>query len=50
VTETKAKDLVKARAKLLQKIQEDYADTPWAYFAEREGKRDLGMEWAAKKK
>jgi hypothetical protein len=50
VTENKAKDLAKTRLKLLKKIQEDYADTPWAYFAERESKRNVGMEWAAKKK
>jgi len=50
VTEAKAKDLVKTRSKLLKQIQEEYADTPWAHFAERESKRDLGMEWTAKKK
>ena len=50
VPETKAKALVKDRLKLLKKIQEEHADSPWSYFAERESKRDLGMEWAAKKK
>jgi hypothetical protein len=50
VTETKAKDLAKTRIKLLKRIQEEYAETPWAFFAERESKRDLGMEWAAKRK
>lgn len=50
ITEAKAKDLAKHRQKLLKKIQEDYADTPWAYFAERESRRSLGMEWMAMKK
>jgi hypothetical protein len=50
VTEAKAKALVKDRQKLLKTIQEEHADTPWAYFAERESKRDLGMEWTARKK
>ena len=49
-TEGKAKTMVKNRLKLLKKIQDEYPDTPWAYFAERETKRDLGMEWMAKKK
>jgi hypothetical protein len=50
VTQAEAKTYAKNRAKLLQKIQEEHAGTPWAYFAERESKRDLGMMWAAKKK
>lgn len=50
VTEPRAKGLVKVRAKLLTKIQEENAGTPWAYFAELESKRDLGMQWVAKKK
>jgi hypothetical protein len=44
------RDLAKTRIKLLKRIQEEYADTPWAHFAERESKRDLGMERAARKK
>jgi hypothetical protein len=50
VPEGKAKTLVKDRLKLLKKIQDENPDTPWAYFAERESKRDLGMEWVPKKK
>jgi hypothetical protein len=50
VPETKAKQMSKDRLSLLKKIQEDHPGTPWAYFAELESRRDLGMEWAAKKK
>jgi hypothetical protein len=50
VPEGKAKALVKDRLNRLKKIQEEHADSPWSYFAERESKRDLGMEWVAKKK
>jgi hypothetical protein len=50
VTEPKAKSLAKARLKLLNQIQKEHAETPWAFFAERESKRDLGMEWMGKKK
>ena len=50
VPEAKAKALLKTRSKHLQKIQEEHAGTPWSYFAERESKRDLGMEWVGKKK
>jgi hypothetical protein len=50
VTEANAKNGVKERAILLKKMQEDHAGTPWAYFAERDSKRDLGMAWVAKKK
>lgn len=45
VPEFKVKTMAKECMKLLQKMQEDYAETPWAYFAERDGKRELGMEW-----
>jgi hypothetical protein len=50
VTEQRAKDLAKARATLLQKFQDEHADTPWAYYASRDAKRELGMQWAARKK
>jgi hypothetical protein len=50
VTEPRAKQYVKERAKLLQKIQDDHGGTPWAYFAERDSKRELGMAWVARKK
>jgi hypothetical protein len=50
VTEPKAKQYARERSKLLQKMQVDHAGTPWAYFAERDSKRDLGMTWVAKKK
>jgi len=50
VTEPKAKSYVKDRAKRLEQIQKDHPGTPWAYFAERDSKRDLGMAWVAKKK
>jgi hypothetical protein len=50
VTEKKAKDLAKQLKKRWTQIQEDYADTPFAYFAERESRRDQGMTWVAKKK
>ena len=50
IPESKVKDLVKARAKLLQSIQDEHADTPWAHFAKIEGKREMGMEWTPKKK
>ena len=50
VPEGKAKTMSKERLNRLKKIQEEHAGTPWAFFAERESKRDLGMEWAAKKK
>jgi hypothetical protein len=47
VRESVAKKLAKERGKLLQRIQTDYAGTPWAYFAERESRRELGMAWSA---
>jgi len=50
VTEGKAKAYAKDRLKRLKKIQDDYAETPWAYFADRETRRDVGMEWVVKKK
>lgn len=50
VTEQKAKVLAKERKKLLERIQKEYPETPWAYFAERESSRALGMVWTAKKK
>jgi hypothetical protein len=50
VTEAKAKELAKHVKKLWTQIQEKYPDTPFAYFAERESRRDLGMTWTAKKK
>jgi hypothetical protein len=50
VTEKKAKDLAKQLKQRWAQIQEDYPDTPFAYFAERESRRDPGMTWAVKKK
>jgi hypothetical protein len=50
VTEKKAKDLAKQLKKRWAQIQEDYPDTPFAYFAERESRRDPGMTWVARKK
>ena len=50
VTESRAKALVKDRERLLKKIQEDHPGTPWAYFAERDSKRLLGMTWEPMKK
>jgi hypothetical protein len=50
IPEGAAKDVAKTRLKLLESIQKQHAGTPWAYFAERDGKRDMGMAWAAKKK
>jgi hypothetical protein len=50
VTEQKAKAYVKDRAKLLEQIQKDHAATPWAYFAERDARRELGMAWEPRKK
>jgi hypothetical protein len=50
VTESKAKGLAKDRLKHLQKIQEEHPDTPWAFFAERESKRDMGMDWTPTKR
>jgi hypothetical protein len=35
---------------LLQKFQDEHADTPWADYASRDAKRELGMQWAARKK
>jgi hypothetical protein len=48
VFETKVKVRARDRLKLLKGIQTDYAGTPWAYFAERESQRLLGMRWVAK--
>jgi hypothetical protein len=50
ITEPTAKTYAKDRATLLNKIQEEHAGTPWAYFAERDSKRDMGMTWEPKKK
>ena len=50
VPEAKAKNFAKGYGKLLQTIQKNYADTPWAYFAERDSQRALGMQWMPKKK
>ncbi len=50
IPEMKAKQLAKDRLKVLAKIQNDYPDTPWAYFAERESRRELGIQWAPKTK
>lgn len=50
VPEGKVKDLSKRLKKHWEQIQEEYKDTPFAWFAEREAKRDVGMTWAARKK
>ena len=50
VTENKPKNWARERMRRLRKIQEDHAGTPWAFFAERDSKRDLGMEWVPRKK
>lgn len=50
VSERKAKDLAKTVKNRWEKIQKDNPDTPWAYFAQRENERLIGMEWAARKK
>jgi hypothetical protein len=48
VFETKVKATAKERTRLLRAIERDYAGTPWAYFAEREIQRSLGLMWAVK--
>lgn len=48
--EAKVKALAKDRAKRLSLLEKDYADTPWAHFAAREGERWIGMEWMTRKK
>ena len=50
VTEYKAKQWAKERLKRLRTIQVDHAGTPWAFLAERESERELGMAWVPKKK
>jgi len=50
ITESKAKALAKDAKMRLKKMQEDYAETPWAFFAERESQRELGMNWVGRKK
>jgi hypothetical protein len=50
VTEQKPRNGARERQRLLRRLQEIHAETPWAYFAERESRRDLGMTWTAKKK
>ena len=50
IPEPAAKTYAKDRANLLKKIQEEHAGTPWAYAAERDSKRGLGMAWEPKKK
>lgn len=50
VTESKAKSLAKDCGRLLKKIQEEHPGTPWAFFAERENQREIGLAWEPKKK
>ena len=50
VPEGEAKAYAKELAKLLTKIQEEHAGTPWAYFAERDSKRNMGMTWEPRRK
>lgn len=47
-SEGKAKTLLADSRKHLVKMQQDYAETPWAYFAEREAKREPGLAWVAR--
>jgi len=49
VTEIKPKNYAKNRLKVLRKMQEDYAGTPWGRLAEVESQREVGMAWEAKK-
>jgi hypothetical protein len=49
VSEGKVKTMAKECLKRLEKMQQDYAETPWAFFAERDSKRDWGMEWRTTK-
>jgi hypothetical protein len=49
VPEGKVKTMAKECLKRLEKMQEDYAETPWAFFAERDRKREWGMEWRTTK-
>jgi len=39
----------KQRGKLVKKIQDEYYSTPWDYFAERDSKYQLGLEWTTVK-
>jgi hypothetical protein len=50
ISEKKTKDLAKAMKNRWERIQTDNPETPWAYFAQGEGERLIGMEWTAKKK
>ena len=50
VTETKPKVFAKERGKLLQKLQEEHAGTPWAHFAEKESRGEVGLAWEPRKK
>jgi len=50
IPESKVKALAKDVRNRLKKMQEDHAETPWAFFAERESRGELGMDWAGRKK
>lgn len=47
--ERKSKVYQADRTKRLQQFRTEHADTPWAFFADIEGGRLLGMEWAPAK-
>jgi hypothetical protein len=49
IPEPKAKRYAEDRAKRLSGFRAEHADTPWAFFADLEGGRLLGMEWSPAK-
>lgn len=49
VLEQKAKAYAKERSKRLSALRKQHAETPWAFFADVEGGRLLGMTWAPAK-
>lgn len=50
VREPQMRAQIKVRAEILASIQKEAPGTPWAYFAEKESQRPLGMTWVAAKK
>ncbi len=49
ITEAKAKQFAQDRARRLRAFREEHAGTPWAFFADIEAGRLLGMEWTPAK-
>lgn len=49
IDEVKVKRCAEDRAKRLSKLRADHASTPWAFFADIEGDRLLGMLWSPAK-